>query len=282
MKFENCLVSNFENAFRGMRNPKNSWDRSDSYFGIGFVDTIDYGLNETAINWIKYEHPNVKEFSKEYDELLDHYCKDLVNKGAIRKSDTGDVVEVAFIGPNDMKLARQLVKAGTPHDKFLRQIFVSVDITAPLYWWKEMDTYKVATVANSTSTMHKLTSNPITLDCFETDDFVNIGYPKDAQRPELKSNIDEDFVQMCLIPYLEYLRQTYISMSKDNPEEAKKYWKELVRWLPEGWLQTRTWTANYATLRGIYKWRKDHKLKEWHQFCKFIEILPYAKELIME
>lgn len=135
MKFENCLVSNFENAFRGMRNPKNSWDRSDSYFGIGPADTIDYHLYKIAINWMKCEHPNVDDFSEEYNELLDHYCDDLVNKGLIRQTNNGDdIVEVAFIGPNDMKLSRQLVKAGTPHDKFLRQIFVSIDITAPLYW----------------------------------------------------------------------------------------------------------------------------------------------------
>ncbi len=274
MEFTNYTVSNFENALRGMRNPKNSWNRSDSYFGIGDTDTINKELYRVAAKWMA---PN----SIDDEAAASPYLHYLIKNGTIRQASEGDIFEVAFIGPNDMALAKQLVNAGTPHDKFLRQIFISVDITAPLYWWKEMDTYKVATVANSTSTMHKLTSKPITLDCFETDDFINLGYPKDAQRPELKSYIDEDFVQMCLIPYLEYLRQKYITLSVYNPEEAKKYWKELVRWLPEGWLQTRTWTANYATLRGIYKWRKDHKLTEWHQFCDFVKTLPYAEDFII-
>ena len=132
----------------------------------------------------------------------------------------------------------------------------------------------MATVANSTSTMHKLTSKPITLDCFEIDDFKNIGYPKKSQRKELKSDIDDDFVQMCLIPYLEYLRQQYLE-TKDV-----SYWKELVRWLPEGWLQTRTWTANYETLRSIYNQRRNHKLTEWHTFCDTLLTLPYANEFI--
>ena len=148
-----------------------------------------------------------------------------------------------------------------------------------MYWWKEADTYKVATVANSTSTMHKILSHPIALDCFDTDDFVNITYPKEYQRPELKSDIDEDFVQMCLIPYLEYIRQKAVELK--GTEEGKVYWKELIRWTPIGWLQTRTWTANYEVLRGIYHWRKDHKLTEWHTICDWIETLPYAKELIM-
>ena len=123
MKFENTEVWGFEHALRGMRNPKNSWNKSDSYY--------------------------------EYDNQ-----KDCVTKDAN-----------FVIGENDMKLAQTLIKAGSEHRKFMRQIFVSVDITAPLYWWKEFDTYKVGTVANSTSTMHKITSQPITLDCFEIDDY---------------------------------------------------------------------------------------------------------------
>ena len=221
MKIENSEVFNFEGAFRGMRNPLESWGKSDSDFSNGKV----------------------------------------------------------VLGENDINLAQRLIKGGSCHAKFMRQIFVSVDITAPLFLWKEMDTYKVATVANSTSTMHKILSKPITLDCFEIDDFVNIPYPKDAQRDELKSHIDEDFVQMCLIPYLEYLRTKAVKTK--GTDEFETYWKELIRWLPESWLQTRTWTANYETLQNIYKWRKNHKLTEWHTFCKWIESLPYAKELIM-
>ena len=128
------------------------------------------------------------------------------------------MAEVAFIGPNDMKLATTLIKAGPEHRKFLRQIFVSVDITAPLYWWKEMDTYKIGTTANSTSTMHKLTSKPITLDCFEIDDFnENLEYYRGNTIGMLSD---------LLVEQLEFLRQKYIETND------KKYWKELVRWLP--------------------------------------------------
>lgn len=188
-----------------------------------------------------------------------------------------------ILGKNDLDLAQRLVKAGTPHDKFMRQIFFSADVTAPLYWWKEMDTYKVATVANSTSTMHKLASTPITLDCFETDDFN-----PDLEIEPFESETDDgsnvytvsfsyDTKEMAnsIIEDLENLRQKYLE-TKDI-----RYWKELIRWLPESWLQTRTWTANYATLRQIYHWRKDHKLSEWHTFCDMIKSLPYANELLL-
>ena len=193
-----------------------------------------------------------------------------------------------IIGENDLKLAQTLIFAGPEHSKFLRQIFVSVDITAPLYWYKEFDTYKIGTTANSTSTMHKLTSKPITLDCFETDDYnpdliFETGIDDRGDNPwEYKLQI-KDQVGTCeensycgetIIGFLESLRKKYLE-TKD-----KRYWKELVRWLPESWLQTRTWTANYAVLRNIYLQRKDHKLSEWHQFCKWVESLPYAKELI--
>ena len=150
----------------------------------------------------------------------------------------------------------------------MRQIFVSVDITAPLYWWKEMDTYKVATVSNSTSTMHKLASTPITLECFETDDYK----PVFAQGNHLNSLNPKDIINYC-----EELRQLYLQ-TKD-----KRYWKELIRWLPEGWLQTRTWTCNYENLLGICSkgQRRNHKLTEWSDaFISFVRQLPYAQELI--
>lgn len=148
--------------------------------------------------------------------------------------------------------------------------------------------------------MHKLTDKPITLDCFEIDDFVNIEYPEDKQRAELNYPIDKDFIQMCLIPYLEYLRQTYVSMQKELKEnyseelekEAKIIWKELVRWLPNGWLQTRTVTMNYENLLSMCKQRKHHKLTEWSEekeeefdfelksFIEFAKSLPYSEEFI--
>jgi len=165
-----------------------------------------------------------------------------------------------------------MIKAGVSDSKFLRQIFVSVDITAPLYWWKEADTYKIATVANSTSTMHKLSSTPITFNCFEMNDFnsTTILYPG--------NEVQEDFtiqdMMFSIVTHCESLRKKYLE-TKD-----KKYWKELIRILPESWLQTRTWTANYAVLRNIYFQRQNHKLQEWHSFCEWVESLPYSSELI--
>ena len=191
--------------------------------------------------------------------------------------------EYAYIGPKDLSLAHRMIKAGESDSKFLRQIFVSVDITAPLYWWKEADTYKVATVANSTSTMHKLASTPITKEYFELSDFdeelvvdaVDQSNLTDyGKTVEYVPHWHMDMFVDSLIDTLEDLRQMYLK-TKD-----KKYWKELIRWLPEGWLQTRTWTANYAVLRNIYFQRKNHKLTEWHSFCRWVESLPYAADLI--
>lgn len=195
-------------------------------------------------------------------------------------NDNGDFI----IGENDLGLMQRLIKAsvkeGNSHSKFLRQIMVCVDITAPLYWWKEFDTYKVGTVANSTSTMHKMASKPITLDCFETDDYDgNVICGGDEEYPlYIGVEFEETFIQ-----YLEFIRKKYLE-TKD-----KRYWKELIRWLPEGWLQTRTVTLNYQVLRQMYFDRRRHKLNEWSgkdnpelpNFCKWVESLPYAKELIM-
>ena len=281
MNFERCSVYNFDGALRGMRNPKNSWHLSDSSFAICNFETVsDYYAKEIATEWA--ENDGYEWDTEPYYKAIEKYHNWLMENGLLISDDNTDMYDVALIGPKDMRLAKQLIAAGPEHRKFLRQIFISVDITAPLYWWKEFDTYKVATVANSTSTMHKLDSKPITLDCFEIGDFENIPYPVNAQREDLKYQpVDEDVVQMVIIPYLEYLRTTYNKIKKDNPEEAKKYWKELVRWLPESWLQTRTWTGNYETLRSMYHQRNNHKLVEWHAFCGFIESLPYAKELII-
>lgn len=179
------------------------------------------------------------------------------------------------IGENDFGLAQRLIKAGNEHRKFMRQIFVSVDITAPLYWWKEFDTYKVGTVANSTSTMHKLATTPITLDCFEIDDYDrNLSLadnPEDDNELNHISAFEEDVIMV-----LENLRQKYLE-TKD-----KRYWKELIRFLPESWLQKRTITMNYENIRNMYFQRKNHKLTEWSEsFIKWVESLPYAKELIM-
>lgn len=210
MKFENTQVWGFEHAIRGMRNPLNSWDRSDSKYVDG-----------------------------EY-----------------------------VLGENDLGLAKRLISGGTEHRKFLRQVMISVDITAPLYWWKEFDTYKVGTTANSTSTMHKLATTPITLECFEIDDY--------------KANVCGgnfvvgDFVE-GMIGNLEGLRVKYLE-TKD-----KALWKELIRWLPESWLQTRTVTLNYENAINMYRQRKSHKLSEWSDsFIDWVKSLPYAEDFIVE
>lgn len=204
MKFEHTEVFNFEGAFRGMRNPLESWSKSDSK---RLCDGV----------FIKYE-----------------------------------------LGEYDLNLAQKLIKAGPEHAKFLRQIFVSVDITAPLYWWKEADTYKVGTTANSTSTMHKIASRPIALDCFETDDLKN---------PE-KTNF------ITVIDACERLRLSYLRTGD------KDIWKALIRILPESWLQTRTVTMSYANLRNMISQRMNHKLTEWHSFIDWARELPYAEELL--
>lgn len=226
IKCENISVMNFAGAIRGMRNPMNSWDKSDS-------------------NWCYYINDiNCDEC------VLDHSCfkQYFTNDGGY------------IVGPNDLKLARNLVKAGSDERKFLRQIFVSIDITAPLFWWKEMDTYKVATVSNSTSTMHKLTSYPLTENDFSLENCNGVC-----------GQFAHELVQEC-----EYLRLKYLE-TKD-----KQYWRALIEILPESYNQTRTWTANYETLRNIYHARKNHKLQEWRDLCEIIESLPYAKEFICE
>lgn len=236
MKFENTEVWGFKHALRGMRNPKNSWDKSDSYFDC--------------------------------DSCL---CNDCINK---EKNPCGH--QALYIGENDMKLAQSLIRSGAEHRKFLRQIFVSVDITAPLYWWKEMDTYKVGTVANSTSTMHKMASKPITKDCFEIDDYnCGLGLIDDVN---IGLRVD------CFLDDLEQLRQLYLQTND------KRYWKELIRWLPESWLQTRTVTMNYENLFAMCSkgQRRYHKLNEWSgqdnpnliNFISWARELPYAQEFI--
>ena len=218
MKFEKTKVWGFEHSIRGARNPLESWDRSDSWPWSG----------------------------------SDSWQSDFTDDGK------GGFV----IGRNDMNLLQRLLKAsikeGNSHSKFLRQIMVSVDITAPMFWWSEFDTYKVGTVANSTSKMHKLASTPITLDCFEVDD-----YDRNLDvTPEGMVDEDVDYDELgkisCfeedVIFVLENIRQKYLE-TKD-----KRYWLELLRWLPESWLQTRTVTLNYQVIRQMYFDRRNHKL----------------------
>ena len=162
------------------------------------------------------------------------------------------------LGPNDLDLAKRLAKAGSDHRKFIRQIFLSVDFNAPLYWWKEFDTYKVGTVANSTSTMHKIASKPFTMD--------------DCSHDKMNETALRSLSQV--IETLEALRQAYLE-TKD-----KELWYSMIQLLPSSYNQLRTVTMNYETLVNIYHARKHHKLAEWHVVCEWIETLPYAKDLI--
>ena len=294
MKFENTQVFNFEGAFRGMRNPLESWDKSDSQFCLTDI-YMDDTLTEVCDAWIEHENVGRKERGaeelsyemqncQEYYEVLEKYENWLLQEGLLRQSDYGvNVYDVAFLGPKDLTLAQKLILAGPEHYKFMRQIFVSVDITAPIYYWKEFDTYKVGTTANSTSTMHKLTSKPITMNCFEIGD-----YDEDLYVPRAdQSNSDEDWedhwhvdsIWFHLIECLEDLRQAI--NAEADPTRKKALWKELIRVLPQSWLQTRTVTMSYANLRNMYFQRRNHKLKEWHEFCNWISKLPYGGELIM-
>lgn len=165
-----------------------------------------------------------------------------------------------IMGANDLDLAKRLCKAGTDHRKFIRMIFVTVDITAPLYWWKEYDTYKVGTVANSTSTMHKIHSKPFDINDFSTD------------------HMNDKALKMMnrIIDVLEELRLDFVN-TKDN-----KSWYSMIQLLPESYNQMRTCTFSYENVANMYYSRKNHKLCEWHTFCEWIESLPYFKELFLE
>ena len=164
-----------------------------------------------------------------------------------------------ILGENDLSLAVRLRKAGSDHRKFMRQIFVTMDITAPLYWWKEFDTYKVGTVANSTSTMHKIASAPFALSQFSTDHMTE----------------ETRKVMQNLVDYLETLRLEYLA-TKD-----KTVWYDMIQLLPSSYNQMRTCTMNYENLVNIYHARQNHKLQEWHTLCDYIRALPYAQELII-
>lgn len=273
MKFENIQVYNFKHSLRGMRNPKNSWHLSDSKFGLTCEKyTIDIASNVAEAWCNSLDCIDESKRDIEWDSKTNW----LLNNG-ILQNDEG-ICEYAFIGPKDMKLAKALIAGGSEHRKFLRQIMVTVDITAPLYWWKEFDTYKVGTTANSTSTMHKLTSKPITMECFEIDDFNNIPYF--CHINETQEFMTEELFS-SIVDHLEKLRLKFLETTD------KRYWKELVRLLPESWLQTRTVTMNYENLLSMIHQRECHKLTEWSgteiatpSFVKFAQSLPYADSFI--
>ena len=220
IEIENVSVHGFEEAIRGMRNPMNSWNMSDSEFIDVFEDT---------------------------ENLMNYYMKG------------------ADIGENDLDLMNKLVKAGTDHRKFMRMITVYADVTAPLYWWKEADTYKVGTVRNSCSTMHKITEKEFTLDDFSHEHLIV------ASLNSLNRTIED--LNACRNGYLNE------DISK-NPEWKKEVWWQIIQLLPSSYNQRATLMLNYEVLANIYHSRKAHKLDEWVEFCSWIETLPYAKELI--
>lgn len=237
LKIENTEVVGFEAAIRGMRNPMNSWDKSDSY------PAVDCGK-----------------------------CGKIEREGVCKKEDrdcTG--FECYDIGPNDYDLMTRLRNAGTDHRKFMRMIVVYLDITSPLYWWKEFDTYKVGTVANSCSTMHKIADKEFTFDDFSHEKLINSACMEIREQHIRISPIQALATTIeCLNSYRDLYLQT-----KD-----KKYWWQMIQLLPSSYNQKRTVMLNYEVLANIYKSRRNHKLDEWHTLCDWIERLPYGELII--
>ena len=230
LKLEHTEVFGWEATIRGMRNPMNSWNKSDS--GWGFVPS------QTCPTCDRYE------------------C------GYI-------------IGENDLKLMKSLSKAGNDHAKFLRMINVTVDITAPLYWWKEFDTYKVGTVANSCSTMHKIHEKEFTIDDFSHEHLI---VSDNVNHIDMVAWLQEQ------IDVLNEWRRTFLDVKNSDvsSESAKRYWWQMIQLLPSSYNQKRTVQLNYQVLKSMYFARKDHKLDEWHILCDWMLTLPYFKEVCVD
>lgn len=238
LKIENVEVTGWEAAVRGMRNPMNSWAKSDS------------------------------------GRCLTHgpaHCSECayVHSGC-NASDT-DIDTRYIIGPNDLKLMTSLRNAGTDHRKFMRMITVYLDITAPLYWWKEFDTYKVGTVANSCSTMHKIHAKEFTLEDFSYEHLIDSPLVEEEPGKPALLNMQAREMLVILVNVLNAARFNYLK-TKD-----KKYWWQMIQLLPTSYNQKRTVVLNYEVLANIYKSRRHHKLDEWHTFCDWVKALPYAE-----
>lgn len=235
LKIENVEIHGWEPAIRGMRNPKNSWVKSDSGLGC---------------------------HSEQEGTFFCHEC----TSGCWNPSHV--------LGENDLHLAETLASAGTDHRKFLRMIAVYLDVIAPLYWWKEYDTYKVGTVANSCSTMHKIAEKEFTLEDFSCE---HLG----VYIPAEKNDGEECFQNLWpvlmqnIIAALNNARNYYLR--ENDPELKKAYWWQMIQLLPSSYNQRRTLMLNYEVLANIYNARRNHKLDEWHTFCDWIEALPYAQ-----
>lgn len=258
IKIENVEVVGWEHAIRGMRNPMNSWEKSDS--GLGCVERNTWGA------------------SNEFGPLL---CKDCgaTYESHCRCRSANTPQKQLVIGPNDHELMMKLANGGPVHAKYRRMITVYVDITAPLYWWKEFDTYKVGTVANSCSTMHKIHEKEFTMDDFSCEHLI------DENDSELKiGDVVSHITLECVVTALNFYRNKFLEAQKKpmkdeskRAEVVKKYWWQMIQLLPSSYNQKRTVMLNYEVLVGIYKWRKEHKLDEWREFCKWIEQLPYSE-----
>lgn len=241
IKLEHVVLASpeqMEFIIEGMRNPMNSWNKTDSFNGC--------------------------ETYKGISKCLD--CDGIRECGAVNK--------YLIVGENDHSLMQRLSNAGTDHRKFMRMLPVYVRITAPLYWWKEFDTYKVGTVANSCSTMHKIQAKEFTLDDFSTEHLFTEGqnvYCKSAPLDEDDLFINSNQLMLLTIEVLNQYREDFLK-TKD-----KRYWWQMIQLLPSSYNQTRNVMMNYEVLANIYKSRKDHKLDEWRNFCKWIEELPYSE-----
>lgn len=253
IKLENTEVVGWEPTIRGMRNPKNSWDRSDS----------DYRkiLSKKCDDCGKYELPDEESCDNCWINDTDCWLENV---------DQLDYI----VGPNDHKLMMQLASGGPVHAKYRRMIVVYVDITAPLYWWKEFDTYKVGTVANSCSTMHKIHEKEFTLGDFSCEDLGIDIHAEWNDGEEVRLNLWEESFK-AVVWNLELLRNRY--NRETNPELKKKFWRAIIQYLPSSYNQKRTIMLNYEVLAGIYPMRKNHKLDEWHTFCEWIRCLPYSE-----
>ena len=254
-----------------MRAPLESWAKSDSTFGYCYEDNgEDFKTLNTWREHDKYDEMTEAERMK-YDEEKVAW---LDNNGYIYYDIDSRVMEYAFLGPADLDLAQRLIKAGPEHRKFLRQIFVSAYISLPLSIWKQLDTYKIGTVTNSTSTMHKIQSKPLTRESFEIEQIPYEEQEEMEQRDGIYcagelSDLFDETIQTC-----EDLRRAF------NQTKDKRYWRKLIELLPESYLQAREYTLNYEVLRSIVHQRKGHKLGEWQKFIHWVHILPYAEELI--
>ena len=230
LKIENFEVMGWEHVIRGMRNPMNSWEKSDSGY---CVQDLSRDCNSCVHKHTNYPTCRCGGFD---------------------------------IGPNDYALMKKLRKAGTDHRKFMRMITVYLDITAPLYWWKEFDTYKVGTVANSCSTMHKIAEKEFTTEDFSTEHLLDEPFPVTDEYVETYIDCMTDVIKA-----LNCARRMFLE-TKD-----KKYWWQMIQLLPSSYKQKRTVMLNYEVLANMYKSRKDHKLDEWRTFCHWIEELPYSE-----